>query len=83
VLVFLLYGLSFWRIFKKNCGNKLIECGCVTLIVFLAMIPINSAGAVPDLLFGVWVILMVLLCFATLFFPLQRMIRAVSRRSVK
>ena len=83
VLVFLLYGLFFWRVFKKNPGNKLVECGCITVIVFLAMIPINSAGAVPDWLFGAWLILVVLLCFATLFFLLERMIRAASRRSVK
>jgi hypothetical protein len=83
VLAFLLYGLFFWRVFKKNPGNKLVECGCITLIVFLAMVPINSAGAVPDWLFGVWLILIVLLCFATLFFLLQRMFAAVSRRSVK
>ena len=45
------------------------------------MIPINSAGDVPDWLFGAWIVLIILLCFATLFFLLQRMIRAVSRRS--
>lgn len=54
VLAFLLYGLFFWRVFKKNPGNKLVECGCITLTAFLVMIPINSAGAVPDWLFGVW-----------------------------
>jgi hypothetical protein len=83
VLVFLLYGLFFWRVFKKNPGNKLVEAGSITLIVFLAMLPINSAGDVPDWLFGVWLILILLLCFATLFFLLQRIIRAVSRRTVK
>jgi hypothetical protein len=81
LLVFGLYGLFFWRLFKGNPGNRLMESGSITLIVFLAMIPINSAGDVPDWLFGAWIVLIILLCFATLFFLLQRMIRAVSRRS--
>jgi hypothetical protein len=81
LLIFVFYGLFFWRIFKSNPGNRLIEGGSITLIVFLAMIPINSAGNVPDWLFGAWLFLIVLLCFATLFFLFQRMFRALVRRS--
>jgi hypothetical protein len=77
-LIFLLYGLFFWRLLKGKPGNRLVECGSLTLIVFLAMIPINSAGEIPDWLFGAWIILIVLLCFATLFFLLQRMIPTFS-----
>ena len=80
LLVFFLYGLFFWRQFKSNPGNRLVECGSITLIAFFAMIPINSAGDVPDWLFGSWLILIALLCFATLFFLLQRIFRALARR---
>lgn len=80
LLVFSLYGLFFWRQFKSNPGNRLIECGSITLIAFLALIPISSAGDVPDWLFGSWLILILLLCFATLFFLFQRMFRASVRR---
>jgi hypothetical protein len=80
-LVFLLYGLFFWRLFKNNPGNRLVECGSITLIVFLAMVTINKTDSVPDWLFGAWLILILLLCAATLFYLFQRMFRAVARRS--
>lgn len=81
VLVALSYWLFFWRVFKENPGNRLVECGCMTLIVFVALVPITRAGAAPEWLFFAWLILTALLCFATLFFCLQRMIRAVKRRA--
>jgi hypothetical protein len=80
LLVFAGYGLFFWRTFKSNPGNRLIECGCITLAVFFAMIPMSSARDVPDWLFGLWVSLTVLLCLATLFFLFQRIFRAGARR---
>ena len=80
VLVALSYWLFFWRVFKANPGNRLVECGCMTLIVFFALVPITRSGAAPDWLFGTWVILVLLLCFATLFFLFQRMVRALTRR---
>lgn len=79
--VFVLYGLFFWRTFKRNPGNRLIECGSITVIVFLALIPMTAGGSVPGWLFGAWLILTVFLCLATLFFLLQRMRRALARRS--
>ena len=48
-------------------------------VILLAMIPINSAGNVPDWLFGVWLILILLLCVATLFFLFQRIFSATRR----
>jgi Na+/melibiose symporter-like transporter len=82
VLIFLGYGLFYWRIFRSNPGNRLIECGSITLIVFLpfmAMIGSNDGDA-PGWLFGASLILIVLLCFATLFFLFQRVFRALVRR---
>ena len=81
LLTFLIYGLFFWRVFKRNPRNRLIECGSITLIIFLAMLPIISSDDAPDWLFGSCLILLVLLCFATLFFLFQRMFRALARRS--
>jgi len=81
LLVFPLYGLFFRRLFKNNPGNRLVECGSITLIVFLAMLPINKIGDVPDWLFGAWLILILLLCVAMLFFLFQRMFHAIARRS--
>ena len=75
-----IYSLSFWRLFKSNTGNRLIECGSLTLIVFVTMIPISKLGEIPDRLFAPWLFLIVLLCFATLFFLFQRIFRAVRKR---
>jgi hypothetical protein len=80
LLIFALYGLYFWRVIKKNPGNRLIECGSLTLIVFLALIPIMNTGNVPDWFFVAWIFLIILLCFTTLFFLFQRIFRALSRR---
>jgi hypothetical protein len=83
VLVFLGYGLFFWRIFKSNPGNRLIECGSITLIVFFAFLAMiaSNGGDAPGWLFGALLILVVLFCFATLFFLFQRMFHALVRRS--
>jgi len=77
VIVF--YVILFWRIFTKNRSNKLVECGIVTLSVFLGMIPVVLLKDVPDWAFVSWVILIVLLCSLTLFFLAQRGFRAFRR----
>ena len=82
VLIFVGYGLFFWRTFRSNPGNRLIECGSITLIVFLAFMAMIASKALddPGWLFGAWLILTLLLCFATLFFLFQRVFRALVRR---
>jgi hypothetical protein len=79
ILVFLGYIGFFWRTFKSNPGNRLIECGSMTVIVFMAVIPLTQFGELPDWLIVSWVILVVVLCFSTLFFVAQRIYRAVRR----
>jgi hypothetical protein len=76
----LFYGFSFWRIFKSNPGNKVIECGSITLIVFVVMLALFK---VPN--FPVWVLawlglLVFLLCLLTMFFLVQQGYRALRRR---
>jgi hypothetical protein len=73
------YALYFWRVFKKNPGNRVVECGVITLVVFLAMIPLIKLHDPPDWVFVVWLILVVLLCFSTLFFVVQCGYRAMVR----
>ncbi len=81
--ILLFYGLFSWRTFKRNPGNRVVECGSITLIVFLAMVPLVKLGNPPDWLFALWLILLVLLCFSTLFFAMQRAYRAIQRRHSK
>jgi hypothetical protein len=81
VIVCGLYIAYFWRIFKKNRGNKLIECGVITLTVFFAMLLLSQLPGTPEWAFGPLIILVVLLCFSTLFFLAQRVIRAVGKKT--
>ncbi len=77
---FIAYIGFFWRTFKTNPGNKLVECGSMTLIAFFLLIPLTQIGEAPDWLFLSWVILVVMLCLATLFFVAQRGYRALHHR---
>jgi len=74
------YAVYFWRVFRSNRGNKVIECGSMALIVLMALVLLTQLGDLPDWLFASLVILLVLLCVSTLFFVGQRAFRAVRRR---
>jgi hypothetical protein len=74
------YALFFWSVFKENPGNRVVECGVITLAVFFAMIPLTKLQNPPDWVFAPWLILVVLLCFSTLFFVVQRAYRTTRRR---
>ena len=74
------YFLLFWRTFKSNPGNRVVECGVITLTVFFAMLMFVKPGDIPDWLFLLWLILVVLLCFSTLFFVAQRAYNAFRHR---
>ncbi len=82
VFIFLTYGTVFWRMLRSNRGNKPIELGAIALIVFLAFIPLSKLG-VPDWLVASWGILVIVLCFATLFFVVQWFYRELRHRSEK
>jgi hypothetical protein len=77
------YGYSFWRIFKHNPGNKVIECGSITLVLFVVGIALFS---IPN--FPVWIIaslflLIFLLCLLTLGFLVQQGYRALRHRKMQ
>ena len=80
------YLAFFWRTFRQNPGNRLIECGALTLIVFMAMVPFSRIPGftehLPDWIFGLWIFLLLLLSFSTLFFVAQRIWRALARMKV-
>lgn len=73
LLILFFYALFFRRLLKSKPENRVEECGYLTLILFTAIVPISNPRNVPEWLFGGWIILLVLHCFATLFFALQRM----------
>jgi hypothetical protein len=74
------YALLFWRVFKENPGNRVVECGVITVAVFFAMLPLAKLQDPPVWVFAPWLILVILLCFSTLFFVVQRAYRAIRRR---
>lgn len=78
------YLAFFWRIFKQNPGNRLIECGALALIVFMAMVPLSRIPGLtdhmPDWIFMLWIILVILLSFSTLFFAAQKLWREFGRK---
>jgi hypothetical protein len=76
----LLYGFSFWRIFKRNPGNKVIECGSITLMVFVVMIALFKIPNFPVLVLAWLGLLVFLLCLLTMFFLAQQGYRALRRR---
>lgn len=75
----LFYGSAFWLIFKRNSANKVIQCGSVTLIVFVVMLALFKSLSPAWVLR--WILLLVLLLgFLTMFFLVQQGYRAVRRR---
>jgi hypothetical protein len=42
----LIYGFSLWRIFKSNPGDKFIESGASTIMVFVAVLATNRKSPV-------------------------------------
>ena len=75
----LFYGYSFWRIFKANPRNKVIECGSITIMVFVVILALFKAKL------AVWVLpylgmLVFWLGLLTMFFLAQRGYRALRRR---
>jgi heme A synthase len=80
--VALSYIAFFWRTLRSNRGNKLIECGALTLIVCMTMLATTIIPGFPSWAFFLLLILVVLLCFSTLFFLAQRIFRAVHARKI-
>jgi len=83
LLASLFWGFAFWRIFKSNPRSKVIECGSTTIVLLLTMAFFSRVIDFPLWAVGLLCVLLVLLCFATLFFFVQEMVRGIRRRNVK
>jgi hypothetical protein len=78
--LFLLYAFMFWRLFRDNRGNRVIQCGSITLMLFLVMsgltripnFPIDYVALLEPALF--------LLCILTMFFLFQQGYRVLRKR---
>jgi hypothetical protein len=45
--LFCLYSFIFWRTFRDNPGNRVIQCGSHTLMLFLVMLALTQIPQVP------------------------------------
>jgi len=78
--VALSYCVFFWRTFRRNPGNRLVECGVFAISSFLLLMILSRFVELPDWVAGFFLLLIFLLCVSTLFFLAQRMWRAVHHR---
>jgi cation transport ATPase len=80
--LFLLYAFMFWRLFKDNRGNRLIQCGSITLMLFLVMMALMRIPHLP-IDYVAWLgPALFLLCMLTMFFLFQRGYRALRHRKI-
>ena len=83
VLTITYWGLFFWRTFRRNRGNLVIECGVITIAIFLTMAILSRLISFPNWVFGSLLALVVVLCLATLFFFLLEILRSLRKRKKK
>jgi hypothetical protein len=75
--LFLLYAFLLWRTFKNSQGNRVIQCGSITIMLFLVLVALMSIPNLPfDYVWWLWPALF-LLCMLTIFFLFQQGYRAL------
>ena len=78
--LFLFYAFVLWRLFKDNRGNRVIQCGSITLMLFVVLMALMSIPNLPiDYVWWLWPALF-LLCLLTMFFLFQQGYRALRNR---
>ena len=66
--LFTLYGWTFWRVGKRNAGNKLMECACIAGGLFMGMFGALKIPGCPDWVPASLGLLGLLVGFAMIFF---------------
>jgi len=80
LIVAVVYWLSLWRIIKGNRGNRVIECGSITLMLFFLIMLLMKLSNVPDWVLPSLGLLLLLLCLLTMFFLLIQGVQAIRHR---
>ena len=83
LLVAIVYWLSLWRIIKGNRGNRVIECGSITLMLFFLLMLLMKIANLPDWVLPSLGLLLFLLCLLTMFFLFLQGIHAIRHRKSK
>jgi len=83
LLVAVVYWLLFWRIIKSNRGNRVIECGSITLMLAILMMLLMKLTNLPNWVLPSLGLLVFLLCLLTMFFLLVQGVQAIRHRKSK
>jgi hypothetical protein len=79
VVVTGLYALALWRVVVTNRGNRVVECGVISLILVFGLGSASRAKA-PDWFMESCGILMLIMCFLTVGFFARECYQALRRR---
>jgi CDP-diglyceride synthetase len=79
----LIYGLSLWRIFKSNRGDKFIEFSSMTVMVFVLTMAVIRIRYFPDWFLESLEVLLYVLTFLSIFFMFQQIYRALRGRKTR
>ncbi len=71
------YAFALWRVARRNTGNRVIECGCLTLIVFALLMATVNIPNLPDWVAPRLGILLLLLGLLTMVFLVQQGYNAI------
>lgn len=83
LLVAVVYWLLFWRIIKGNRGNRVIECGSITLMLSILMMILMKLPNLPSWVLPSLGLLVFVLCLLTMFFLFVQGVQAIRRRKSK
>lgn len=75
----LCYGISLWRIFRQNRGDRFIETSSMTIMVFVLTMAAMKMHS-PDWVVQFLQLLLGVLTFVSVFFGLQQAFRALRHR---
>jgi hypothetical protein len=82
--ILLIYAFFFWRLIRSNRGDKFIQCGGITVVLFLALMALSRIPHFPLDDYAPWfAIPLFLLCVLTLFYLFQQLYRERKQRMQK
>ena len=83
LLVAVVYWLLFWRVIESNRGNRVIECGSITLMLAILMMLLMKLTNLPNWVLLSLGLLVFVLCLLTMFFLLVQGVQAIRHRKAK
>jgi len=80
----LIYAFFFWRLIRSNRGDKFIQCGGITVMLFLVLMALSRIPHFPLDDYAPWfAIPLFLLCVLTMFYLFQQLYRERKQKMQK